>query len=438
MPIKVTCSNCGGVLHAPDDAGGKRGRCPTCGNILPIPAEAPRASVSTLGDQPAPKGPIRNPSFGDFALGPQVGPPPGGMAEPPLVAGVGRSSVSGLGDSAPPTDARRGSMPGLGDKPEPRRATDPFARKGGGVGASGSAGDVSEGTIKSWRRAKSGLGWVQFANFLFLIPALALPGYFLAQHFTKQTYLTEAEFPVLKLPQSTAIPLLVGVVPVILGLIVLLIGRLGYSNVPGRSGAKGLALLSVLATIVVLGGVIAICFPSVAYLFMKPQEQAANPDQAADAMPIALFDSGDSSGLIQRFGMLVGAAMLLVGEFWFASSIGRVGAHLSDGRTAGRSTRYLMLLGLFIVVAVGVAGLAPTAFGFGSTAEVVGKESGSWIRQSWIQYVTPQLDNLGEHRAALIPGLCLLGGLLLAIIHFRLVGAARGAIRGWLDRNGAM
>ncbi len=52
MPIKVTCSNCGGVLHAPDDAGGKRGRCPTCGNILPIPAAA-GGSASELPDAPA-------------------------------------------------------------------------------------------------------------------------------------------------------------------------------------------------------------------------------------------------------------------------------------------------------------------------------------------------------------------------------------------------
>src|SRR3954471_7812157 len=39
MPIKVTCPKCQGVLHAPDDAGGKRGKCPTCGTVLAIPAE---------------------------------------------------------------------------------------------------------------------------------------------------------------------------------------------------------------------------------------------------------------------------------------------------------------------------------------------------------------------------------------------------------------
>lgn len=43
MPIKVTCEKCGGVLHAPDDAGGKKGRCPNCQNVLPIPFDAPRA-----------------------------------------------------------------------------------------------------------------------------------------------------------------------------------------------------------------------------------------------------------------------------------------------------------------------------------------------------------------------------------------------------------
>jgi hypothetical protein len=52
MPIKVTCQICQGVLHVPDDSLGKKGRCPTCGNILSIVDvsfnEADRLSTTQL------------------------------------------------------------------------------------------------------------------------------------------------------------------------------------------------------------------------------------------------------------------------------------------------------------------------------------------------------------------------------------------------------
>ncbi|MEO2090919.1 MAG: hypothetical protein ABGY75_15675, partial [Gemmataceae bacterium] len=229
MPIKVSCSNCGGMLHAPDDAGGKRGRCPTCGNILPIPPlDAARASAASLPDPPAGKG-GRSPSFGDFAVGPQVGPPPGG-ADPV------RSSMP-FADAPKPV---RESVPSIGEKPT-RQATDPFARKGA-VAVTG--GGASDGLVKAWRRAKAGLGWVSFATFLFLIPALALPGMVIAEYFTKQPLLPDGEFPGLHgVPYGIAVPVLVAAVPILLGLMCLAVGRLGLSNAPSRSFAKGLALL---------------------------------------------------------------------------------------------------------------------------------------------------------------------------------------------------
>jgi len=58
MPIKVTCTNCGGVLHAPDDAAGKRGRCPTCGTVLTIAEDAPRVPAQSAVPPPAASGPL--------------------------------------------------------------------------------------------------------------------------------------------------------------------------------------------------------------------------------------------------------------------------------------------------------------------------------------------------------------------------------------------
>lgn len=37
MPIKVTC-DCGKSLNVPDKLAGKKGKCPTCGAVLNIPA----------------------------------------------------------------------------------------------------------------------------------------------------------------------------------------------------------------------------------------------------------------------------------------------------------------------------------------------------------------------------------------------------------------
>jgi hypothetical protein len=414
MPIKVSCSNCGGMLHAPDDAGGKRGRCPTCGNILPIPPlDAARASAASLPEPTAGKG-GRSPSFGDFAVGPQVGPPPGG-ADPV------RSSMP-FADAPKPV---RESVPSIGEKP-PRQATDPFARKGAVAG-----GGASDGLVKAWRRAKAGLGWVSFATFLFLIPALALPGMVIAEHFTKQPLLPDGEFPGLNgVPYGIAVPVLVAAVPILLGLMCLAVGRLGLSNAPSRSFAKGLALLSALATLTTLGGLVAVMFPSIALLL-------GNKDAPDDAGLVLQFLGADSpSGLIQRFGALAAVAGLIVGEIWFASAVGRVGTALGDGRTAGRATRYLMLFGLVIAGYIVTAAVVPNAFGFGESARTyTAQANDELVKHVWVPHVAPQFDHLGEFKPLLKPGLFLLGGLFLGFVYLRMVGAARGAIREWLENN---
>lgn len=51
MPIKFHCSHCGKLVKAPDEAGGKRGRCPACKEsvYVPLPPDA---------DDPIPLAPI--------------------------------------------------------------------------------------------------------------------------------------------------------------------------------------------------------------------------------------------------------------------------------------------------------------------------------------------------------------------------------------------
>ena len=49
MPIEITCSGCGKPLRVPDNAGGKRVKCPACQTILSVPgaAGAPRSAVGS-------------------------------------------------------------------------------------------------------------------------------------------------------------------------------------------------------------------------------------------------------------------------------------------------------------------------------------------------------------------------------------------------------
>jgi predicted RNA-binding Zn-ribbon protein involved in translation (DUF1610 family) len=48
MPITLTCEACGKLLRAPDTAVGKRVRCPSCQNVLDVPAGAPGPETYAL------------------------------------------------------------------------------------------------------------------------------------------------------------------------------------------------------------------------------------------------------------------------------------------------------------------------------------------------------------------------------------------------------
>jgi hypothetical protein len=405
------------------------------------------------------------------------------------------ASIPSMNDPKP--EPRKAPLPNPVDKNEPRRAADPFARKSTGGGSEWQPA-ATPGAVKAWRRARSGLWWVGAALFLFLIPAIVLPGLAIADHFAhhakrtamntkiaekleerkkaakddkptaeldkeinaqrderdKLDFIPDGEFPVLKISQRTAIPLLIAAVPILLGLLCLLIGRLGFTNVPRRSCAKGPALLATLATILTLAGAVGLCFPNVAFLFSQPEKpivQAPNnpggqpadtaeappPNLVGEGMPVHMFGREDPAGLIQRFGILIGLASLVVGEFWFASAVGRVGAALSHESTAARATRYSMLVGIAVIVTVAVGGVLATDFGFGSGAHELSKESSEEVISLWKRVLNPVFNQMGEFRPILKPAVILLGTLFLGLIYYRLIRAPRRAIADWLARNAA-
>jgi hypothetical protein len=459
MPIKVTCSNCGGVLHAPDDAGGKRGRCPTCGNILPIPVAGGGGGAGELPDAPAAPGGQRPPSFADFALGPQVGPPPGGSSDAARASVAARSSIpfgSSTAEPGPPQRAARTA------EPEPRRAADPFARKGKPAPRPAADPGHSDATAKGWKRSRGGLGWVQAANFLLFIPAVLLPGYYVAEAVMKATAADgKAELIPYKDPgylglegvdSRAELVLAACGVPVLLAILLNVFGRLSFAGAPRRSAVGGPAMLSGLASLLALCCAIAVVFPNV---FAIIEKAAVFPS----GTPLFAHDSG--IGLAQRLGILIGISTLVVGEFWFSSAIGRVGSALSDGKPAARSTRYQMLLGLVVIGMVGTAAVAPSnAFGVwapvyenepgggdfpkyqgqkeaaNNPAYEVGRETNETVAWQWRSHVSPLFAKADKFQPVIAPGVCLLVGLVVWLMHLRMVGAARGAMAGWLDAHG--
>jgi hypothetical protein len=57
VPISVACTSCSAKLNAPDQAAGKRVKCPKCQSVIAVPA--PVDDFEVLDDEPEPKKPVR-------------------------------------------------------------------------------------------------------------------------------------------------------------------------------------------------------------------------------------------------------------------------------------------------------------------------------------------------------------------------------------------
>jgi len=416
MPIKVTCSNCGGVLHAPDDAGGKRGRCPTCGNVLPIPADGQKVAEGAA--EPPPASSKAKQSFGDFAVGGSAA--PASRAEvPPAV----RSSAANLGDQ--PADKRRGAsyMPPPPDfeKVEAKRPRVPQTRPAAAPNA-----EVSEGLILAWKRTRGGLWWVCSAVFFALIPMLALPGLVIYKHFAGPlAFIKPAGFIQVKgIGGYDELQLAVVVLPIALSIVCLVFGRLGFTRVPRRAYARGLAVAAAFATFAIFAGMMALLFPPVSLFIVSNGE-----------LVWELFDTVGTEGMVQRYGLAAIVTGLILGEFWFASAIGRVGTALEDDRTSARSTRYQFVLGVILAGLI-FAGSLRIAYPFESHNGVPAA-LGTQVKTQWEVNGQPEWNKVGEYKLVAMNGAAVLGALIFGWGYFRMLGATRRAIRTWLENHGA-
>jgi hypothetical protein len=387
MPIKVTCPKCQGVLHAPDDAGGKRGKCPTCGTVLSIPAEGPR--VSNPGG--APDSGYRAPPAGDEIRQSSFG------SRPPEPAEVRKVPPARI--PAPPV--------------EPRKLSDPFAKPGSAV--------VTDATARAWRRTRRGLGTVQLALFLFLLAAIAWPVLALVKHFgvalPNQTpgYLGQQDLSATQEIQIGSIA-----IPIVLGFLLLTLGRMGAANAPRSSFARGPAIMAGFATLFVVLGLLAAAVPTGGQVASGTMPVVQQRGQ----IEMILLPESEPSGIAQRAGLGLIALFFPLAEIWFISALGRMGSGLHSGAASGRHTRFLLILGL-------VFGLIGT-YGIATVIDPAGI---SWARNWFLQQANNGLANLGNNRPLAEYGIPILIALLVWLLYCRLVSGVRRAIREWLDEN---
>ena len=395
MPIKVTCSKCQGVLHAPDDAGGKRGKCPTCGNVLAIPGGSGGSMIPPEADQPLAQTPFN------------AAPPPRQASTVFGSPGADdrRSSFAGglTGPGSPVPDGR----PATGNRvaansPEARKSGDPFSKSGPRPSPA-----EADGVSRSWRRTRRGLWFVQAGYFLALVAVVAPAALTIA---VKAGVKLPDKPGLLKLEElrlPTEILYASFLIPAALAFLLLALGRVGVASAPRASYARGLFQVSALATLFSLLGAIAFAVVIVAQVAIGSYPGLMLPD--------------DVQGVVQRVGIAVAAVLAPMAELWFVVALGRMGAGLHNDRLAGRGTRALVYAGLLFIVA-------------GLIAYAVSYYHGE-INQLIAEQVQPKLTTLGDKQAFVLPGIVIAAGLIVWLVYVRLVGAARGAIHGWLDVN---
>ncbi len=431
MPIKVTCNQCGGVLHAPDDSSGKRGRCPTCGTVLTIigefvgpPVSAPPqfgAPPAAMPPRPATT-PVTNP-WGSLPGGPE--PPTSGAAPAPaardtynLAPEVPPSArPSGFPAPSEPVPSSRGSrLP-----PDPRKVSvqDPFAKPG-------KPADAGAETNAKWARAYRGLGWVRTGVLFCLLGTLAYAAIPVLLAFdVKLPNQSPGWLKVADYSQTDEIRLGATAVPIRLGLLCVAIGRIGVAGAPPAAHAGAVARFASLATLIALAGFVAIGV--IAGLGMKdsgfiPQftpQLSKLEVKPTLADKLLLWGDGvflpkdDMTGQIQGFGAAALVGFGLLAELWFVAALGRIAASLRHPKAAGRVNRFVVYVGL--LAALKIVGLVAVRI---------------YYRAWFDANVWPKWENLEDKWKTIGPyAVVALVGLVFALLYWRLVGGVREAIR---------
>lgn len=305
--------------------------------------------------------------------------------------------------------------------PDPRKYSvqDPFAK-------AGKPNDEQAQINTRWKKVYRGLGWVRTGLICCLLGVIAYAAIPILQEL--QINIPDKNPGILKIDDYTQVQeirLFASSGFLVLGLLCVVIGRMGVAGAPVTSCARGTAIFSSLATLAALGGLIA--FAIMTGLAMKdggviPQ---LTPDlKKLESVPtlsekIALWTEGvflpsnDSTGQIQGWGALALIGFGLLAEVWFFATLGRMAASLHQPKAAGRVNRLMILICLLTLAKLAVLIAARIYY------------QGWFNSKVWTQW-----DQLEAKWKTIGPLASIaIGSFIFAILYWRMVGGVRRAIR---------
>ena len=376
MPITLGCPSCGKRFRARDESAGKRVKCPFCQaavsvssqeeaseaaaptEVVPVPpgSAPPWGSPTGLSGptaqppaRPAPAHPpeVNRPLI-DATKSAPVAPPRSSFGPPPPAAPVSAATPSAWGADPPPIPLppsppapvqgyRFESEPGPthnpfagSAKPSPVGGTDTATARSGKSQTSAKA--PSDPAPAAWQKTKAGLFWVLFALFwIALIGAVPfgklvydrgvgpLPT---GEGWVKiDGYVNSDSRDSITITKSEELDLLLYGVPVLLGGLALVFGRLTCGAAPRNSGAKGLFVLSGMFSMIGLVGILSL--------------------PVFDRMGYAEVSGYARQGAIFGLGLA---------EVWFVVGLAAIGATLRRPKVVRAAGMHAVVLGLALVM----------------------------------------------------------------------------------------
>jgi hypothetical protein len=389
MPITLGCPSCGKRFRARDESAGKRVKCPFCQAAVAVPSAEEAQNSSARTDEV--------PAMAVTPVHPVTPHSPAGKAKDDVPFGFAPTPPSSPSPVAPasPMDWGTAGLPPTEPLPPaaPRPApAPPPARKSKADKASRPEPTSEEFVAASWRKTRSGLRWVSFALFWFALLGMVPFGKLVYEravgplpqgqgNIKIEGYVNDDSQDAFRISAEEEINLLLYGVPILLGGLAMILGRLTCGAAPRNSGAKGLFVFSGLFALIALTGLL--------------------------TLPVAARAGYREIEGYARIAAIVCGA---VAEFWFLLALGASAATL-------RRPKAVRMVGFFAFV-IGLAALIVTI---------------GW--DSWLKYGVdlgrpkePDADWLFYEAAAKM-----LGWILLIGVYSRAVSGVKRAIREFLE-----
>jgi hypothetical protein len=264
---------------------------------------------------------------------------------------------------------------------------------------------------KSWLRAAKALGTLKLGLFFITLGFAALAGVTLADAFGVNLPNQDPGYAKIEgLPANSEIAIAAFSLPTALGMVLALMGRVGFMGVPKASFAKGPATLSALFSVLKVAGVLGFAF--MAAMMLK---EGSVPKLKSGYSPFLPLES--IPGQIQRFGLLAFVVAGVLAESFFVNALGRVGASQKHPSTAGRATTICFFGGL------GVLSLA----GFIMALGIFGNKELKTLWDSWYG-LTP------NKQVGYLCGSLAVVAIVGFVLYARAISAARDALREAANR----